>query len=129
MNNNNNNNNNNRFSFINFIEFSFDVFSRRIYLYLRFITLFFVARVIYIRFLRYIIICVMGVFIIIIKFGVFISLYYILKLKAAEILNNIIFFFEIFAVVFFVKFYKFIIYKIIRYRFACDFNKKKFLSL
>jgi len=44
------------------------------------------------------------------------------KLEAAEILNNFIFFFEIFAVVFFIKFYKFVIYKTICYRFAYDFN-------
>jgi len=51
-----------------------------------------------------------------------ICLYYIFKLKAAEALNNFIFFFEIFAIVFFIKIYEFVIYKIIRYRFAYDFN-------
>jgi len=44
----------------------------------------------------------MGAFIIIIKFRIFISLYRVFKLKAAETLNNFIFFFEIFAVVFFI---------------------------
>jgi len=64
----------------------------------------------------------MGAFIIIIKFKVFISLYRVFKLKAAEALNSFIFYFKIFIIVFFIKFYKFIIYKITRYRFACDFN-------
>jgi len=65
---------------------------------------------------------------IIIKFKAFIFLYCIFKLKAAEILNNFNFFPEIFAVVFFIKFYKFVIYKAIYYRFAYDFNNNIFLS-
>jgi len=64
----------------------------------------------------------MGASIIIIKFRVFISLYRVFKLKAAEILNSSIFFFEIFVIVFFIKYHEFVIYKAICYRFACDFN-------
>jgi len=84
--------------------------------------LFFIVRVIYTKLLRHIIIYVIGVSTIIIKFRIFISLYRMLKLKVAEILNNFIFFFEIFAIVFFIKFYEFVIYKTICYRFAYDFN-------
>jgi len=111
-----------RFIFINFIEFGFNVFLRRTYLYSRFITLFLIIRVIYTKLLRYIIIYVISAFIIIIKFKTFIFLYYIFKPKAVEILNNYIYFFKIFIIVFFIRLYKFIIYKTICYRFVYNFN-------
>jgi len=76
----------------------------------------------YAKLLYCIIIYVISASIIIIKSRVFIPLYRVLKLKATETLNNFIFFFEIFAVVFFIKFYKFVIYKTTRYRFVYDFN-------
>jgi len=47
-----------RFIYINFVEFSFGVLSRRIYLYLQFMALFFAARAVHAKLLCYIIIFV-----------------------------------------------------------------------